>query len=253
VLVFCAALLGSCATSLNSDTSRSFSQASTTGVNPPGSNAPDTAEMLLTQRSGGTPVRVAQNGDAAPLALSDGAYRIGPSDVLQIVVFKVPELSQTVQVADTGTVNLPLVGEIPAAGKTPHDLERELTTRLGAQYLKNPQVTVYVKEFNSQKVTITGDVKKPGVYPLTGKTTLLQVVAIAGGFEDTTNWTVLVLRHTDGKRAAAKFDVNQIQEGRTEDPTLQAGDVLVAGSSAIKKGYGAILKALPIAGLFAFL
>jgi polysaccharide export outer membrane protein len=173
--------------------------------------------------------------------------------VLQIFVFKVPELSQTVQVADTGIVNLPLVGEIPAAGKTAHDLERELTRRLGAQYLNNPQVTVYVKEYNSQKVTISGDIKKPGVYPLTGKTTLLQVVAIAGGFEDTTDWTVLVLRQTKGKRAAAKFDVSQIQEGRAEDPTLQGGDVLVAGSSAIKKGYNAILKALPVAGLFAFL
>ena len=203
----------------------------------------------------GTLVRVAQNGDAVPTFASPdgGAYKIGPTDVLQIVVFKVPELSQTVQVADTGTVNLPLVGEIPAAGKTAHDVERDLTARLGAQYLKNPQVSVYVKEYNSQRVTITGDVKKPGVYPLTGKTTLLQVVAIAGGFEDSTNWTVLVLRHTNGKRAAAKFDVSQIEEGRAEDPTLQAGDVLVAGSSAFKRGYGAILKALPIAGLFAFL
>jgi polysaccharide biosynthesis/export protein len=238
-----AVLLGSCATSLNSDAGRSLSSAGPTVVNGPSSG------------QGGSPgVRVAQNGDAVPLSLSDGgAYRIGPSDVLQIFVFKVPELSQTVQVADTGTVNLPLVGEIPAAGKTAHDLERELTARLGAQYLKNPQVTVYVKEYNSQKVTITGDVKKPGVYPLSGKTTLLQIVATAGGFEESTNWTVLVLRHTNGKRAAAKFDVSQIQAGGAEDPTLQAGDVLVAGSSAFKKGYGAILKALPIAGLFAFL
>jgi polysaccharide export outer membrane protein len=229
-------------------------------INPPGgSNAPHAAEMPTTRSV--APVRVPQNGDAAPqngdaapLALSGGGtYRIGPSDVLQIVVFKVPELSQTVQVADTGTINLPLVGEIPAAGKTTRDIERDLTARLGAQYLNNPQVTIYVKEYNSQKVTITGDVKKPGVYPLTGKTTLLQMIATAGGFEETTNWEVLVMRNGKGKRAAAKFDVDQIQEGRAEDPTLQAGDVLVAGSSAIKKGYGAILKALPIAGLFAIL
>ena len=173
--------------------------------------------------------------------------------MLQISVFKVPELSQSVQVADTGTVNLPLVGEIRAAGRTAHELERDLTSRLGAQYLKNPQVTVFVKEYNSQRVTITGDVKKPGVYPLTGKTTLLQVVATAGGFEESTNWTVLVLRQINGKRSAAKFDVSQIEEGHAEDPTHAGWGRLVAGSSAIKKGYGAILKALPIAGLFAFL
>jgi polysaccharide export outer membrane protein len=174
-------------------------------------------------------------------------------DVLQISVFKVPELTQSVQVADTGTVNLPLVGEMRAEGRTAHELERDLTSRLAAKYLNNPQVTVFVKEYNSQRVTITGDVKKPGVYPLTGKTTLLQVVATAGGFEESTDWTVLVLRQTNGKRSAAKFNVNQIQEGHTEDPTMQAGDVLVAGSSAIKKGYNSILKALPVAGLFALL
>jgi polysaccharide biosynthesis/export protein len=215
-------------------------------------SASHTAEMPAMQDV--VPVRVAQKGDVAPFSTTDsGAYKIGPSDVLQILVFKVPELSQTVQVSDTGTINLPLVGEIPASGKTSRDIERELTTRLGAEYLNNPQVTVYVKEYNSQKVTITGDIKKPGVYPLTGKTTLLQVVATAGGFEDTTDWTVLVLRNSKGKRAAAKFDVDQIQEGRVEDPPLQPGDVLIAGTSAIKKGYNAILKALPVAGLFAFL
>ena len=249
-MVVCVVLLVNCATSSNSDAS--LSQAFKTRLEPGAFIASHTAEMPAMQTVG--PVRVAQNGDAAPVALgSGGTYRIGPSDVLQIVVFKVPELSQTVQVADTGTINLPLVGETSVAGKTTRDIERDLTARLGAQYLNNPQVTVYVKEYNSQKVTITGDVKKPGVYPLTGKTTLLQMVAIAGGFEETTDWTVLVLRNSKGKRAAAKFDVNQIQEGRAEDPALQSGDVLVAGSSAIKKGYNAILKALPVAGLFAFL
>src|SRR5262249_23781414 len=128
-------LLGSCATSLDSDASSSFGSAASMAV-PMGASGSNSASARG--------VRAAQNGYATPSLSSGDAYKIGPSDVLQIFVFKVPELSQTVQVADTGTVNLPLVGEIPAAGKTAHDLERELTRRLGAQYLQNPQVTIYV-------------------------------------------------------------------------------------------------------------
>jgi len=177
-----------------------------------------------------------------------GAYKIGPNDVLQISVFKVPELSQTVEVAETGTVNVPLVGDVPAAGNTARELEQDLTSKLGANYLKNPQVTVSIKDYKSQHVTLAGDIKTPGVYPLKDKTSLLQVVAMAGGFEESSDWTVLILRQSDGKRSAIKFDVSAIQNGRAEDPIVQAGDQIVAGSSAIKKGFGAILKALPIAG-----
>lgn len=73
---------------------------------------------------------------------NNSAYEIGPQDVLDISVFKVPELSKSVQVADTGTINLPLLGEVVADGRTARQLERELTAQLGAKYLQNPQVTV---------------------------------------------------------------------------------------------------------------
>jgi polysaccharide export outer membrane protein len=128
-------------------------------------------------------------------------------------------------------------------------VERDLTTRLGATYVKNPQVTVYVKEYNSQLVTITGAVNKPGVYPIKGKTTLGQVVAMAGGLQgEVSDWTVLVLRNTDGKQSALKFNVGTIQKGEAEDPALQPGDKLLAGTSAIKQGFNLILKGLPLAG-----
>ena len=120
------------------------------------------------------------------------------------------------------------------AGRTAQEVERDLTSRLGAKYLQNPQVTVYVKDYNSQRVTVTGAVKKPGVYPIKGRTSLLQVVAMAGGLGDASNSTVLVIRENNGKRSAAKFDVSAIQNGKAEDPTLQAGDSIVAGTSAIK-------------------
>jgi len=186
-------------------------------------------------------------------APTTAGYKIGAMDVLDISVFQVPELTKSVQVADTGTINLPLVGEIAVVGKTAQQVERDLTARLGAKYLQNPQVTVYVKEYNSQQVTISGEIKKPGVFPLKGNTSLLQLIALAGGFEDDSDSTVLVLRESNGKKSAATFDVSAIQKGRANDPALQSGDIVVAGKSAIKAGFNAILKALPVAGLFSFL
>jgi polysaccharide export outer membrane protein len=180
-------------------------------------------------------------------ATPDSAYLIGSLDVLDISVFRVPELTKTVQVDESGTVNLPFIGEILAAGRTAKQLEHDLTARLAIQYVKNPQVTVYVKEYRSQHVTVTGAIKTPGVYPISGKTSLMDVVASAGGLNDISDSTVLVLRERDGKRSAAKFDVSAIQKGTADDPALQSGDDVIAGTSAIKQAFNTILKASPIA------
>ena len=199
--------------------------------------------------------RTAHAPDALTSAATpvSGAYKIGPSDVLDISVFQVPELTKSVQVTESGTVNLPLVGEISVAGQSAQEVERDLTARLGAKYVKNPQVTVYVKEYNSSQVTITGAVGNPGVFPIKGNTSLVQVVAMAGGLGDVSDQTVLVIRQSNGKRSAAKFDVGAIQKGEAEDPILQPGDQILAGTSAIKKGFNTILKALPLAGVFTLL
>jgi polysaccharide export outer membrane protein len=186
----------------------------------------------------------------APGLPSLSGYKIGPTDVLDISVFGVPELTGTLVVSDNGTIQLPLLGETPAAGKTARELQRDLGARLGAEYLQNPQVLVSVKEFNSRSVILTGEIAKPGVYPLKGRTSLLQLVAGAGGFGEGGDSTVIILRKSGGKRAAAKFDISAIEKGQAEDPILQAGDTVVAGSSVIKKAYKGFLKALPIAGAF---
>jgi polysaccharide biosynthesis/export protein len=178
------------------------------------------------------------------------AYRIGPLDVLDISVYQVPDLSKAVQVADNGNINMPLIGETPASGKTSEELERELTSKLGAKYLQNPQVTVLVKEFNSSRVTISGAITKPGVYPYRGES-LLQFVATAGGVTNISNSMVLVLRQTNGQRMAAKFDISAIQSGRAPDPPMEPGDVIVADTSLAKKGLNSILKVLPLASFAA--
>jgi polysaccharide export outer membrane protein len=206
------------------------------GEKPSGATA-DLVQVADTFTSVGTP--------------GNSAYKIGPLDVLDISVFKVPELSHTVQVSGVGTINLPLVGELPAAGKTARDIERDLTAKLGAKYLQSPQVTVYIKEYNSQRVTIEGAIKKPGVYPMRGKTTLLQLVATAEGFNEVSDLSeIVVFRRVGSKRSAAKFDVSEIRAGRVDDPALQEGDVIVVNESAGKVAFQNVLKALPITSAF---
>lgn len=203
------------------------------------------------------PTRVAAakaaNGFISASAPGNTSYKIGPHDVVEISVFKVPELSKSAQVSDIGTVNLPLLGEVPAASKTAQELERDLTKRLGAKYLQNPQVTVFVREYNSQRITVEGAVKKPGVYPLRGKTSLLQTIAQAEGFGDTADTTVVIFRQSEKGRSAARFDVSEIRSGTAEDPVLQSGDVVVVSTSALKEGLNSVMKILPLASVFALL
>jgi len=181
------------------------------------------------------------------------AYKIGPQDVLDISVFKVAELSKTVQVSDTGTINLPLVGETPTAGKTAREIERDLTKKWGAKYLQSPQVTVFVKEYNSQRITVEGAVKKPGVFPIKGRMTLLQAIATAQGLDETSSSTVIVFREKQGKRAAAKFEITDIRNGNAVDPKLKAGDVVIVGKSAMKATFNTMLKVLRFTSVFALL
>jgi len=199
------------------------------------------------------PAHLAKVAEAftAPATPGSTSYKIGPQDVLDISVFKVPELSRSVQVADVGTVNLPLVGEVQAAGRTARDLERDLTKKLGAKYLQSPQVTVYVKEYNSRRVTIDGAVKKPGVYPIRAKTTLVQFIAMAEGPTDIADTSsIAVFRTIKGKRSAARFDLNEIRSGTAQDPVIQEGDVIVVSESMTKTAFQNFLKAFPLTSVF---
>jgi polysaccharide export outer membrane protein len=109
-------------------------------------------------------------------------YVIGPEDVLRVDVFDVPELSNLVlRIANDGTITPPLLGHVKAAGLTPSQLRRELESKWGATYLQNPQVSVFVQEFHAQPVSIVGAVEKPGLYPLTGPRTLIEMLSQAGG------------------------------------------------------------------------
>lgn len=204
-------------------------------------------------KSAAAPAHVAKEAAVFTASATPGnsAYKIGPQDVLEISVFKVPELSRSVQVADVGTINLPLLGEVQAAGKTSRDLEQDLAAKLGAKYLQSPQVTVYVKEYNSRRVTVDGAVKKPGVYPIRGKTTLVQFIAMAEGLTDLADASsVAVFRSVNGKRSLAKFDFDEIRNGGADDPVIEEGDVIIVSESITKTAFQNFLKALPLTSVF---
>lgn len=213
----------------------------------------DAEKKPASARKGALAATRVADGLTAAASPGNAGYKIGPQDMLEFSVFKAPELQRVAQVSEEGTINLPLIGEIPASGRTATELERDVAQRLGKKYLQNPQVTIVVREYNSQRVTLEGAIKKPGVYPLKGKTTLLQAVAIAEGFSDLAEQTVVIFRQTNGQRTAAKFDITEIRSGAATDPVLQAGDTIVASNSVAKETFQTILKALPLATVFALL
>lgn len=177
--------------------------------------------------------------------------RIGPLDVLEISVFRVPDLSKTVQVTASGEIEYPLIGTVQAGGKTVAELEAEIKAKLEAKYLQSAQVSVFVKEANSQQVTVDGAVTKPGLVMLAGQTTLLQTIAMAGGLaEGADPRGILVFRTIDQKKSAAKFDLKAIRAGKAEDPVLFGGDIVVVDTSAFSGAMAGLRNTLPVFGLF---
>jgi polysaccharide export outer membrane protein len=247
LLMACGAFLIGCAGSSGNGTFNNVAGYDSSGalVSNAGAGSDAFAPTAASQAS------AAQAADKLTAVAKPGnsAYKIGPLDVLAISVFKVPDLEKSVQVSENGTINYPLIGDVPAAGRTAHELEHELAQKLGGKYIKNPQVTVFVKEYNSQRVTVTGSSKQTGIYPIKGNTTLLQVLALAGDINpDVASGEVMVFRTTDGRRTAARFDMDSIKSGKTEDPLMQPGDVVVVDTSAAKVAFSNFMKVIPLAG-----
>jgi polysaccharide biosynthesis/export protein len=157
-------------------------------------------------------------------------YLIGNDDRIAINVWKEPDLTQTLPVRSDGKISLPLIGEIQAAGRTPHDLEIDIAARLRT-YMTDPEVTVMVMQINSQKFNILGRVAKPGSYSLSTTTTVLDAIAEAGGFQDFAKQKdVYVLRQkTGGGEDRIHFNYKDVIRGKApqENIRLQPGDTVV--------------------------
>jgi polysaccharide export outer membrane protein len=193
------------------------------------------------------PAAAASSSDTA---LAD--YRIGALDTLDVTVFEEPDLSaKAIEVDASGQIALPLVGTVQAKGKTASELANELEKLFGAKYLRNPEVTVSVASSVSQKVSIQGEVVQPGVYQLTGPTTLLDVLSLAKGETDIAKLDqVVVFRNINGQRMGAVFNVDGIRRGEAADPVIQGNDLVVVGYSAASKLWQNIIHAAPLLGIF---
>jgi len=170
------------------------------------------------------------------LAKPSADYRIGPHDTLEVNVFQVPDLTRTVQVDTSGFIMLPLVGKLAVSGRTANEVSDALKVSLEQSYMKNAQVTVFVREATTQRVTVDGAVNQPGVYPLAGPTSLMQAVALARG-PDTRVANlkrVAVFRAQGGRRVATVYNLSAIRSGKIDDPMIEADDIIVVDSSGMR-------------------
>ncbi len=162
-----------------------------------------------------------------PPALSD-EYRLGPGDKLRIEVYKDPQLSQSVQIRPDGKITLPLVGDVEAAGKTPIELRDVLAGSL-KEFMNNPTVTVIVVEAVASQVFVMGEVSHPGSMQLHGPTTILQAIAMAGGFKEFANTKdVRVLRpNANGSMQQLRFNYKDVLNGDAKPFYLRSGDTVI--------------------------
>jgi len=175
------------------------------------------------------PVKAAPAERAAKPATDDPNYTIGAQDVLDVSVWKEPEVSRTVPVRPDGKISLPLLNDVQAAGLTPSQLEAQITEGL-KKFVANPQVTVIVTTMNSQRIYIMGEAARPGAYPLLPGMTILQALSSGGGFTLYANTKkIYLLRQVDGKQEKYPFNYKDVIAGKhvEQNIPLKAGDTIV--------------------------
>jgi polysaccharide biosynthesis/export protein len=184
-------------------------------------------------------------------ALADGSerpYLIGPFDKIEVDVFGVPELSRReIQTDAGGRIAFPLAGTIDANGLTAEQLAVEIGNRLRGRYVREPRVTVNLVESVSRAVTVDGEVREPGRYPVVGRMTLMRAIASARGVSEFARLNeVVVFREVGDQRMAALYNLQAIRNGQYRDPEIFAGDVVMVGNSPGRRLFRDILQAAPL-------
>jgi polysaccharide export outer membrane protein len=204
-------------------------------------------------RPGGPiPYNVALPAPDQPRVLSIAEnYRIAPLDTVTVNVFRQKDLSGDYEVDLTGRISMPLIGSVEAVELTTAQLDQKITAAYGQRYLVNPDIAVGVKSSTRRSVTVDGAVKASGSFPINGSLTLMQAIALSGGTSEDANLRrVAVFRTVSGQRQAAAFDLQEIRRGRSIDPPVFAGDIVVVDGSAVKETQKRILSNLPILSIF---
>ncbi len=204
-------------------------------------------------RGGPIPYDVSNFGmpDPPSTALLNADYRIAPLDMLTVTIFNAPALSGDFQVDLTGNIAMPLIGNVRAVDRTTDELRGDLARQLGARYLVNPDVTVGIKSSTRRNLTVDGSVTSPGMFPVTGPTTLIQAIAMARGLDENANARrIAIFRQVQGQRMAAAFDLVSIRRGEAEDPAVYSGDIIVVDGSRLAAQRRELLQSIPIFALF---
>lgn len=187
------------------------------------------AEPATDRSTDATPQSLPVNKQPVPVISLGKDYRVGPNDLIDVEVFDLDNLKRTVRVNAAGAISLPLIGAVTVAGLTSQQVEQRIADRYREKYLQDPQVSIFIKEFTTERITVEGAVTRPGIYPLTGQITLLRALALAGGFGPIAKPSeVMLFRVNDQKvRQVAVFDVEQIRSGKSPDPEIKGDDLIV--------------------------
>ena len=196
---------------------------------------------------------MARGGPGQPAGLSVASgdtasadYRIAPRDILQVAVFQVQDLNNTVQVSEDGTITLPLVGKIQLSGETTYEAEQTISGKL-RKFLQSPQVSVSVKTYG-KRITISGEVKTPRVLADDGGTTLTQGIADAGGLSKLADSSrVHIARSKDQHVQDEVYNLDDIQAGKASDPVLRGSDIVVVEASGTRVALESVKDLLPFA------
>lgn len=181
------------------------------------------------------------------LIIEPRPYTIGPMDRVSVDVYAVPELTRSVQVDASGRISMPLIGVVDASGRTPGELGSLIEERLRGRFVKDPQVTVNLIDTLSQVITVDGAVTTPGIYPVTGKMTLMTAVARAAGLtEFARDDFVVIFRKVNGRDMAALYNLGAIRLGQYADPNVYANDVVLVGDSHSRRIFKDFLQASPL-------
>ena len=176
----------------------------------------------------------AGRADELPPGHANKKQVLGAGDVVDIRVYNEPDLSGTHQVSPNGTIRLPLVGELLAAGRTADELTLDIQAAYNARFLKNAEVSLLLKEYTSRKIFVLGQVGKPGSYPFDGQVSVIEAIAMAGGTTKLADGNrVLLTRERDGKTLRVVVEVARIERGQSPDVELAPGDILFVPESPI--------------------